>query len=113
MLREPSQFRVLSSPYPPRGLTASRAADSVNYPTAGNSGPPGQGLNHAAPPSAGRAHLSQCDEHTIELRFEPSPTGHPKPRSSHQWPVGPTHACQTAPSEHVGSPRPVIQATPR
>ncbi len=24
----------------------------MNYPTAGNSGPPGQGLNHAAPPSA-------------------------------------------------------------
>ncbi len=78
----------------------------MNYPTAGNSGPPGQGLNHAAPPSAGRAHPSQRDEHTVELRFEPSPTGRPKPRSSHQRPVGPTHACQTAPSEHVGSPGP-------
>ncbi len=31
----------------------------MNYPTAGNSGPPGQGSNHAAPPSAGRAHPSQ------------------------------------------------------
>ncbi len=41
---------------------------------------------------------------TVELRVEPSPTGRPKPCSSHQRPVGPTHACQTAPSEHAGSP---------
>ncbi|KAF4116985.1 hypothetical protein G5714_001538 [Onychostoma macrolepis] len=67
-------------------------ADSVIYPTAGNSGPPSQGLNHAAPPSAGRAHPSQRDEHTVELRFEPSLTGRPKPRSSHQrWGL-PMHA---------------------
>ncbi|KAF4112089.1 hypothetical protein G5714_006884 [Onychostoma macrolepis] len=47
-------------------------ADSVNYPTAGSSDPPGQGLNHAASPSAGRAHPSQCDEHT-PLSFGSSP----------------------------------------
>ncbi len=43
----------------------------MNYPTAGNSGPPGQGLNHAAPPSAGRAHPSQRDE--LPLSFGSSP----------------------------------------
>ncbi len=39
----------------------------MNYPTAGNSGPPGQGLNHAAPPSAGRAHPSQRDEQPLSF----------------------------------------------
>ncbi len=76
----------------------------MNYPTAGNSGPLGQGLNHAAPPSAGRAHPSQSGEPSLGHGLSPPQPVAPKPRSSHQRSVGPTHACQTAPSEHVGPP---------
>ncbi|KAF4111723.1 hypothetical protein G5714_008754 [Onychostoma macrolepis] len=57
----------------------------------GNSGPPGQDLNDAAPLSAGRAHPSQRDEHTVELRFEPSLTGRPKTHTSGRWGL-PMHA---------------------
>ncbi len=56
-----------------------RYADSMNYPTAGNSGPPGQGSNHAAPPSAGRAHPSQCGEPSLGLAWacpDRSPQNH-------------------------------------
>ncbi|KAF4114168.1 hypothetical protein G5714_004391 [Onychostoma macrolepis] len=57
----------------------------------GNSGPPGQGLNDAAPLTADRAHPSQHDEHTVELRFEPSLTGRPKTHTSGRWGL-PMHA---------------------
>ncbi len=72
----------------------------MNYPTAGNSGPLGQGLNHAAPPSAGRAHPSQSGEPSLGHGLSPPQPVAQKFNSS----VGPTHACQTAPSEHVGPP---------
>ncbi len=49
----------------------------MTYPTAGNSGPPGQGFNHAAPPSADRAHPFQAVSHRW-ASAEPSPTGRPK-----------------------------------
>ncbi len=49
----------------------------MTYPTAGNSGPTGQGFNHAAPPSADRAHPSQAVSHRW-ASVEPSPTGRPK-----------------------------------
>ncbi len=72
-----------------------RYADSMNYPTAGNSGPPGQGFNHAASPSAGRAHPSQRGEPSLGLGWAlPKPVA-PKPRSSLRRSVGPTHACPT------------------
>ncbi len=81
----------------------------MNYPTAGNSGPPGQGLNHAAPPSAGRAHPSQRDE--LPLSFGSSP---PRPvalnhavHTSGRWGL-PMHAkplpqsTQAPPARHPG-----------
>ncbi len=49
---------------------------------------------------------------TVELRVEPSPTGRPKPCSSHQRPVGPTHAWKNRSLRARRLPRPVIQATP-
>ncbi len=61
----------------------------MNYPTAGNLGPIGQGLNHAAPPSAGRAHPSQHGEPSLGLGLSPLRPVAPKPRSSHQRSVGP------------------------
>ncbi|KAF4108409.1 hypothetical protein G5714_011168 [Onychostoma macrolepis] len=68
-------------------------ADSVSCSTQGNSGPPGQGHNHAAaPPSAGRAHPFQRSEHTVEHRFKPSRPGAPN-HTAYQQPVGPTHPC--------------------
>ncbi len=75
----------------------------MTYPTAGNSGPPGQGFNHAAPPSADRAHPSQAVSHRLSS-VEPSPTGRPKTTKFTPAVGGPTHACQTAPSEHVDPP---------
>ncbi len=48
------------------------AGDSVNYPTAGNSGPPGQGSNHATPPSVGRAHPSQSGEPPLPQSTPPA-----------------------------------------
>ncbi|KAF4110671.1 hypothetical protein G5714_007702 [Onychostoma macrolepis] len=117
MLRGPPSLRVFSSPYLSARLSVRHCsldlvsdvdaglpvgsctcrpqgsyADSVIYPTAGNSGPPGQGLNDAAPLSAGKAHPSQRDEHTVEL-VRALLTGRPKPRSSHQRRWGlPMHA---------------------
>ncbi len=78
----------------------------MNYPTAGNSGPPGQGLNHAAPPSAGRAHPSQRDEQPLSFGsslLRPVALNHAVHTSS-RWGLH-MHE-KTAPSEHAGSPGP-------
>ncbi len=64
----------------------------MNYPTAGNSGPPGQGFNHTAPPSAVSHRWASV---------EPSSSGRPK-TTKFTPAVGGAH--QTAPSEHVGPP---------
>ncbi len=63
----------------------------MTYPTAGNSGPPGQGFNHAAPPSADRAHPSQAVSHRW-ASVEPSPTGRPK-TTKFTPAVGGAHSC--------------------
>ncbi len=78
----------------------------MNYPTAGNSGPPGQGLNHAAPPSAGRAHPSQRDEQPLSFGSSlPRPVAlNHAVHTSGRWGLH-MHE-KTAPSEHAGSPGP-------
>ncbi len=75
----------------------------MTYPTAGNSGSPGQGFNHAAPPSADRAYPSQAVSHRWAL-VEPSPTGRPKTTKFTPAVGGAYYTCQIAPSEQVGPP---------
>ncbi len=77
----------------------------MNYPTAGNSGPPGQGLNHAAPPSAGRAHPSQRGELLLSLGLSlPRLVALTTKFTQAAYPLMPT-----APSEHIGFPGPLYR----